>query len=810
MRHWRKAVTVVPRVGHLVSHVRMQAQRDAGMNRRRLVGLLLTVATGASLALVSVSVGPAAAATPTVIPVPTTTIPADCSVDVGDMNWNSPNGNGLLYNWLQTLPAGTATNPIVVRFQPGGCYLVNGGIYVRNFRHYVFDGNGATFEQVTVPPSGHPVLKNANPSAPVYCSKPGTSYGHDNSYNNTYPIIWWFEGGCDLTVENMTIVGPNSSGGGGPNQQNSGVQLNGVERAVVTNMNVRNVDGDFVTVSGLHEGLGGGGGEPATDVTIANNTFNRSGRQGVTTEYVNRVLVTNNVLANVPATVFDIESDVTAGHSDNIDIDNNTVANQSYAYLVAAYTGSTIDNLAFTNNHLNNGGQMRIVVDANGLNNATITGNVATGVNSARAFGMPAVAFNDGSSPVSESNILVAGNTIPSSPWNHDQPIRGVATVTGGALVNNLQVQNNYMPLTYGNGVPTTYHQVLPLKNGGDPPIMHGNPQNGACGNTQGSDGTIYYGSACTVATAAPTLPVAPALPDTFPSTTVTSPSSGTALTGTQALEASASSGFGVTNVEFHLTGGSFNSAVIATATPNLGGYGASWDTTTVPDGTYTLQSVAYDAAGDSNSSASVTVTVDNTSQPFTSVLVPSSGTALTGTQALEASASSGFGVANVEFHLTGGSFNNALIATATPNLGGYGASWDTTTVPDGTYTLQSVAYDAAGNSAPSAGVAITVDNNPPPVTSVVIPSIGAVLAGTQWLDASATSTFGVSAVEYHLTGGSFNNALIATATATMYGYLASWDTTTVPDGTYTLQSVAYDTAGNSTESAGITVVVNN
>ncbi len=685
----------------------------AGMNKRHLVGLLLTVTTGVSLALVSIPVGPAAAAaTPTIITVPTTTIPADCSADVGDMDYNSPNGNGLLENWLNTLPVGTAANPVVVRFVHNGCYRVNGGIYVRNFRHYVFDGNGATFEQVIVPPSGHPLLKNANPSAPVYCAKPGTSYGHDNTYDSTYPIIWWFEGGCNLTIENMTIVGPNSSGGGGgSNQQDSGVQLNGVQRAVVTNMRIRNVDGDFVTVSGLHEGVGGGGGEPATDVTIANNTFNRSGRQGVTTEYVNRVLVTNNVLANVPATVFDIESDVTGGHSDNIDIDNNTVTDHSYAYLVAAYTGSTIDNFAFTNNHLNNGGQMRTVIDANGLNNATITGNVATGVNSAQAFGMPAVAFNDGSSPVSESNILVANNTIPSSPWNHDQPIRGVATVTGGALVNNLQVRNNYMPLTYGNGVPTTYDRVLPLKNGSDPPTMHGNPPNGACGNTQGSDGTIYYGSACTGVTTAPTLPVAPALPDTFPSTTVTSPSSGTALTGTQALEASASSGFGVTNVEFHLTGGSFNNALIATATPNLSGYGASWDTTTVPDGTYTLQSVAYDAAGDSNASAWVTVTVDNVNQPVSSVLVPSSGAALAGPQALEASASSGFGVSSVEFHLTGGGFNNALVAIGTPNLSGYGASWDTTTVPDGTYALQSVAYDAAGNSTESPGITVVVSN---------------------------------------------------------------------------------------------------
>src|SRR6516162_5221986 len=39
---------------------------------------------------------------------------------------------------------------------------------------------------------------------------------------------------------------------------------------------------------------------------------------------------------------------------------------------------------------------------------------------------------------------------------------------------------------------------------------------------------------------------------------------------------------------------------------------------------------------------------------------------------------------------------------------------WDSTTVPNDTYTLQSVAFDAAGNAAPSTGVTIVV-NNPSP-----------------------------------------------------------------------------------------------
>ena len=121
------------------------------------------------------------------------------------------------------------------------------------------------------------------------------------------------------------------------------------------------------------------------------------------------------------------------------------------------------------------------------------------------------------------------------------------------------------------------------------------------------------------------------------------------------------------------------------------------------------------------------------------------------------------------------------------------------------------MAYDTAGHAARSLGVAVNVENSPtPPVTSVLIPSNDAFLAGSQWLDASASGNFGVTKVEFHLSGGTLNDVLIATATRTYYGWLAGWDTTTVPDGTYTLQSVAYDGGGNIGRSAGITVTVNN
>ncbi len=94
--------------------------------------------------------------------------------------------------------------------------------------------------------------------------------------------------------------------------------------------------------------------------------------------------------------------------------------------------------------------------------------------------------------------------------------------------------------------------------------------------------------------------------PDTTPPTTsITSPTGGATVGGTVNVTASASDNVGVTSVEFLVDG-----AVQSTDTTSP--YGFSWDTTTYGNGTHTLQSRAFDAAGNTGTSALVTVTVNN------------------------------------------------------------------------------------------------------------------------------------------------------------------------------------------------------
>ena len=99
---------------------------------------------------------------------------------------------------------------------------------------------------------------------------------------------------------------------------------------------------------------------------------------------------------------------------------------------------------------------------------------------------------------------------------------------------------------------------------------------------------------------------------------------------------------------------------------------------------------------------------------------------------------------------------------------------------------------------------------NPPPTTTVVLPSNNATATGNQYLDAGASA--GVTQVTYEVSGGPANlsDDVIVTGTPTLVGWLAAWNTTGVANGIYTLQSVASYGGGVSGTSPPITITVSN
>ena len=103
--------------------------------------------------------------------------------------------------------------------------------------------------------------------------------------------------------------------------------------------------------------------------------------------------------------------------------------------------------------------------------------------------------------------------------------------------------------------------------------------------------------------------------------------------------------------------------------------------------------------------------------------------------------------------------------------------------------------------------MSVTVDNSAP-TTSVVVPSNGATLSGSQYLD--ATASVGTTYVTYELNGNGLSNDVIATAVPTVYGWIGAWDTTTVPNGAYILRSVASDSGGVTVTSPPVAITVSN
>ena len=125
---------------------------------------------------------------------------------------------------------------------------------------------------------------------------------------------------------------------------------------------------------------------------------------------------------------------------------------------------------------------------------------------------------------------------------------------------------------------------------------------------------------------------------------------------------------------------------------------------------TLTLSNHDDNYAGDATytyfDDVTVTTTVGgDTTPPTTSITAPTNGATVSGTATVNASASDNVGVTKVEFYLDG-----ALQSTDTTSP--YSWSWTTTTAANGSHSLVSKAYDAAGNVGTSSTITVTVSNS--------------------------------------------------------------------------------------------------
>src|SRR5947208_661899 len=288
---------------------------------------------------------------------------------------------------------------------------------------------------------------------------------------------------------------------------------------------------------------------------------------------------------------------------------------------------------------------------------------------------------------------------------------------------------------------------------------------------------------------------VAPA--DTTPPTvSIASPGNGATVSGTVPVSASAADNVSVVGVQFKLDG--TNLGLEETSST----YSIAWDTTTVSNGSHALTAVARDAAGNTATSAAVTVTVNNDVTPpvLSTVTASSVGpNAATITWATDAPADS-----HAEYGLTTG------YGSAIPVVSGLVTAHTVTlnSLAAGTlYHYRAKSKDAAGNLAVSPDAVLTTAPAPdttPPAVSISTPAANSSVSGTITVIATATDNVGVMGVQFKLDNSNIGSELTA------FPYAFTWDTTGVLNGSHTLTAVARDAAGNTSTSLPVSVTVSN
>ena len=186
----------------------------------------------------------------------------------------------------------------------------------------------------------------------------------------------------------------------------------------------------------------------------------------------------------------------------------------------------------------------------------------------------------------------------------------------------------------------------------------------------------------------------------TAPVITITAPSASATVSGSVTVSADATDNVGVAGVQFKLDGANLGAEDMSAP------YGVTWDSASAATAAHMLTAIARDAAGNTTTSAALTVTVDNTDQvaPTVTFTAPASGATVSGSTTVSADATDNVGVVGVQFGLDG---NNLGAEDLTAP---YSVSWTTTAATNGSHQLTATARDAAGRSA-SATRSVTVSN---------------------------------------------------------------------------------------------------
>jgi glucose/arabinose dehydrogenase/peptidoglycan/xylan/chitin deacetylase (PgdA/CDA1 family) len=188
---------------------------------------------------------------------------------------------------------------------------------------------------------------------------------------------------------------------------------------------------------------------------------------------------------------------------------------------------------------------------------------------------------------------------------------------------------------------------------------------------------------------------------------------------------------------------------------------------------------------------------------PVVQFLTPSNNQTVSGIVNITATSSDNVAVTYVFYAVDGSPITGQL--TTAP----YAYAWNTNTVSNGPHLLKATTHDPSGNNSTST-VTVIVNNSTStpdttaPTVSITSPANGATVSGVTNINATASDNVAVAGVKFLINGTQFGSEDLVAP------YTTAWNTASTTNGSYTLLSVARDTAGNQATSTAVTVTVNN
>lgn len=276
------------------------------------------------------------------------------------------------------------------------------------------------------------------------------------------------------------------------------------------------------------------------------------------------------------------------------------------------------------------------------------------------------------------------------------------------------------------------------------------------------------------------------------PTVSITRPADGSTVNKPVTIVANATDDAGVSSVAFYYVDGGTD-VLIGNGTASEGVWTYSgWNPA---DGQYTLKAVATDNAGNSTTSASVTITVvtPDTTAPTVSITSPAAGSTVADVTTITASATDDGTVTRVEFFV-----DDTFIGADENDADGWSVDWDTTGDVDGWHVLTAKATDDSNNTGESDGVEVLVDNIPT-VLEIVRPTSGAPVSGQ--VEIALSGSPDLMRVVVYLDDEYLDEATLVDGVWTLL-----WDTTAFEDGVYTLTAYGMTEQGIKSQAMQVTV----